>query len=178
MSKRHISEFSGSAKDEWDTPLKPVLELLPYLDPEELISEPCAGGGALARHLHSNGFAVAEMYDIRPRATGIEIGDATQRTPEYLSVTNPPYTRAPLLKLLSASAEWAKPSWWLLPWDVTCNLYFAEFSSRVSAMIPVGRVSWLGNGSGGMENFGWIKLEPNPVADPALKRRQKRGDTQ
>ena len=96
---------------------------------------------------------------------------------EYPAITNPPFSKAALLPLLRVSVNWPAASWWLLPWDMTCNLYFAEFSTRVSVMIPVGRVSWLGNGAGGMENFGWIKLEPDPVGEPVLKRRQKSGAT-
>jgi hypothetical protein len=160
MSKRRTSDLVLPAKDHWDTPASAVAPLLRHLLPT-VITEPCGGAGALAAHLRAAGIEVAEAYDIAPRADGIEVGDAAVRVPRHMAVTNPPFSRAACLPILMAACGWPHGAWFLLPSDALMNRWFAPVSSHVAEIVPIGRVSWLANGKGGFENFGWARIAPH-----------------
>lgn len=163
MSKRGETKFKGPEKDLISTPPEAVLPLLHYLPRKVIFTEPCAGTGDLIEHLQAAGHVCGEAYDLAPRREDIEVGNAVDRIPKHLSVTNPPYSRALLMPILEAAIKWPHPSWWLLPHDVMANKYFRSVAPHAVAIIPIGRVSWIRNTDGsptgsGFENFDWLCL--------------------
>lgn len=162
MSKR-TAGLPRSPNEFWATPRAAVAPLVPHLPANGCTwIEPCAGAGDLARHL-ADLWPVGSWeaaYDIAPRHGSVMKGDALKmKDRPGLYITNPPWPRQgqrgePVIgiaKHLSALA----PTWLLLPWDFAANAYFAALAPICHMILPIGRVSWMGNGSGGMENSAW-----------------------
>ncbi|WP_313349099.1 hypothetical protein [Paracoccus sp. (in: a-proteobacteria)] len=51
------------------------------------------------------------------------------------------------------------PAWVLLPWDFAANGYFGRLIGQCSDIVPIGRVSWLGNGTPGKDNAAWFRFD-------------------
>ena len=83
-------DFDRRERDFYPTPRAAVLPLIPHLRAARIrtFCEPCAGDGALVRHLESFGLVCTHASDI---ATGTDARDI----PSFDSpvVTNPPYER-------------------------------------------------------------------------------------
>ncbi len=156
MSKRGDTHIKD---DKVDTPTSVADRLVPYLDPNEQISEPCAGANVLAAQLEARGLHIAEAYDIEPRDRKVEMSDIANRRPLHLVVTNPPYGRKTRLRVLNALLEAECRAWLLIPSDWLTGQWFAPFAPHAAKIVPVGRVSWLGNGRGGYDNSTWVYFE-------------------
>jgi len=157
MSKRTVTDSHKlKPKDFWPTPVFETWKLSPHLVPGTLFDEPCAGNGAIIVALTLLGHRCAGAVDITPRAAGIEQGDARTYVPvSGRIITNPPYRRDLLEPLLEHwIGQW--DTWLLLPLDHLVNKWTNRFMRHVDQIVPLGRVSWLGNGRGGMENFCWF----------------------
>ena len=107
MGKR--SSFERVPRDFYPTPREAVLPLLPHLAPGTRFTEPCAGDGALVRHLESAGHHCELAYDIEGESLGVWPDDA--RTSLWLEgdafITNPPWDRKvlhPIILNLSRQA--------------------------------------------------------------------------
>lgn len=149
----------------WPTPRPAVVPLIPYLPPAATYAEPCAGDGSLINHLASlwEGGHCALALDLEPRGPGIEQGDARDLTfrPD-LFVTNPPWPKTgqkgdPAISIIQHLAGIA-PVWALLPWDFAANDYFRRVIGLCSEIVPIGRVSWLENGTPGKDNVAWFRF--------------------
>lgn len=150
----------------WPTPREAVVPLIPYLPRVANYVEPCAGDGALIRHLADiwpGGVCVAAS-DIEPMGHGIEQADAKTLTyrPEMF-ITNPPWPKGgkrgdPAISIISYLMQIA-PVWVLLPWDFGANEYFGRVSAACCEIVPVGRVSWMGNGTPGKDNAAWYRFD-------------------
>lgn len=162
MSKR-TPGFPRRPNEFWATPRAAVAPLVPHLPTGGCTwIEPCAGDGDLARHLvdlwPAGGFTGA--YDIAPRAEGVMQADAMEmKARPGLYITNPPWPRQgqrgePVIGMAKHLAALA-PTWLLLPWDFAANAYFAAVASICHAILPIGRVSWMGNGEAGKDNAAW-----------------------
>ncbi|HMT45491.1 MAG TPA: hypothetical protein PKE59_00085 [Novosphingobium sp.] len=150
----------------WPTPLDAVRPLIPFLPPEADYVEPCAGAGDLIRHLGQLWPAgrCSGAYDLVPNGEGIEEADALslELRPD-LYITNPPWPEGgkrgdPALSIIR-HLMWLAPTWVLLPWDFAANAYYADLARHCVRVVPVGRVSWLGNGQGGKDNCGWYEFD-------------------
>jgi hypothetical protein len=142
MGKR--SDFERIPRDFYPTPYEAVVPLLSHLKPRTQFVEPCAGDGALIRHLQAHGHFCGLAYDIEPRARGIYKGDAL----DYLCVnpsmyiTNPPWAREvlhPLIERLSKQA----PTWLLFDADWMHTRQSAPFMPYLRKIVSVGRVKWI-----------------------------------
>jgi hypothetical protein len=162
----------------WPTPIDAVRPLIPYLPERAWWIEPCAGDGALVRHLSAlwPGSSLAYASDLVPQADGIEQMDALSidARPD-LYITNPPWPVGgmkgdPALSIIVHLMGLA-PSWMLLPWDFGANVYFREVQPACVRIVPIGRVSWLGNGQGGMDNAAWYLFDARHKAGPLLHAR-------
>lgn len=162
----------------WPTPLEAVRPLISHLPAEANWIEPCAGAGDLARHLGQLWPAgrLIGAFDIEPQAEGIAVADACalRATPD-LFITNPPWPVGgrrgdPSLSIIVNLMAQA-PSWMLLPWDFGANAYFREVRAACVSVVPIGRVSWLGNGQGGMDNAAWYLFDSRHSAGPILQAR-------
>lgn len=154
----------------WSTPRAAVAPLIPYLPRRARYGEPCAGNGALIEHLLDLWPAGRCVWasDIEPQAPGIEalaVADITadQARDVDLFITNPPWAVGgkrgdPALSIIKHLASIA-PTWALLPWDFAANAYFSQIAAMCSDIVPIGRVSWLGNGTPGKDNACWMRLD-------------------
>ena len=162
----------------WPTPIDAVRPLIPFLPDEADYVEPCAGAGDLIRHLGHlwPGGRLCGAYDLVPQAAGIEEADALSlelRPDRY--ITNPPWPVGgkrgdPALGIIKHLMRLA-PTWVLLPWDFMANAYYAEVSRFCVQVVPLGRVSWLGNGQGGKDNACWAEFDAGHSAGTALHSR-------
>jgi hypothetical protein len=106
--------------------------------------------------------AVCEIY---PRlAVGVD-----------LWITNPPWPEPgqrgdPAVSIILHLMAIA-PVWVILPWDFATNAYFARLYATCTDIVPVGRVSWMGNGQGGKDNAAWFRFDAAAQGQPILRRR-------
>lgn len=170
MSKRIDTDSAKTnASNFWPTPLEAVVPLLEPLRQDVVAAksrfiEPCAGDGALVDALVFHNFACAAAFDTAPRRSDIRHGDAANVdwstvNPAIPAVTNPPWARH-LLEPILAAVIGTRVVWLLLPLDYATNLWTNLYMRHVNCLVPLGRVSWLGNGQGGMENSAWFRFSP------------------
>ena len=153
----------------WQTPKAAIAPLIPYLPATARYGEPCAGANALINGLAElwPGGRCVWASDIVPEAEDIERKDAmeiTARDAENVGVwiTNPPWPQGgkrgdPALSIIAHLCNIA-PTWALLPWDFAANDYFGRIASACDLIVPIGRVSWMGNGKPGMDNAMWARF--------------------
>lgn len=162
MSKRTatISTITNP-KDFWETPLAaaaPLGEILPSFTEYD---EPCAGNGALVEHLFKFDIFCAAASDINPRQPFITHANALDVKPTRMIITNPPFSWPNLQPLLD---HWigTVECWLLLPLDMIANKRVSPYAVHIRQVLPIGRVSWLGNNKGGMENYAWLNFAIDP----------------
>ena len=153
----------------WETPREAVAPLVPYLPKQAAYGEPCAGGFKLINGLSElwPGGRMVWASDIEPQVPGIEQQDAMEITADQaghvgLWITNPPWPMggkrgAPALPIIAHLCAIA-PVWALLPWDFAANDYFGRIAKTCSDIVPIGRVSWMGNGQHGKDNAAWFRF--------------------
>ncbi|EJL53926.1 hypothetical protein PMI09_02791 [Rhizobium sp. CF122] len=154
MSKRYRGRFKRSARDLYDTPLRSVLPVIPFLRASGVrdFAEPCAGNGKLIGHLQQAGFTCASAGDI---ATG---QDALAVTCFAMPVvTNPPFSRDRLLPLIEHFIAAAPSVWLLLPADFAHVAYARPYLRHCSDIVAAGREAWFGGG--GTENIAWYRFD-------------------
>lgn len=142
MGKR--SNFERRPRDFYPTPERAVEPLLPHLSSGTRFCEPCAGDGALIRHLEKAGHNCAAAWDIEPQAAGIDCQDATQRLIGNIDcfITNPPWDRSvlhPIIEHLCAQY----PTWLLFDADWMHTKQSARFIPWLRKVVSVGRVKWI-----------------------------------
>lgn len=179
MGKR--SSIPRSRSDYHPTPREAVVPLVPYL-PKALTTwwEPCAGDGRLVEHLRDLWpYGVCfRPSDIEPRADWIIPLDAfaVLATDQQMIITNPPWPVVggrgePALGLVKHLAGLA-PTWLLLPWAFAANTYFAQVHSICVRIVPIGRVSWAGNGVPGKDDAAWFLFDAKHNGGPKIEARQ------
>lgn len=157
MGKR--SNFERNPRDFYTTPEEAVLPLLRFVSGDFV--EPCAGDGRLVRHLEKYGLRCAFACDIEPQADGIEKLDVlffgATLPPCELIITNPPWSRPSLHCMIETFRTHAR-TWLLFDADwMHCEQAkpHLRFCKRI---VSVGRVSWMGNGTAGMDNACWYEF--------------------
>jgi hypothetical protein len=171
MGKR--SNFERKERDFYPTPLEAVLPLLPHLAPGTAFIEPCAGDGALIRHLEAHGHVCTAAFDIEPMGPGIERKDAMEvRITGGLFITNPPWERAflhPLIRHLATQGE----AWLLFDADWVHTVQAAPFEAMLAKVVSVGRVKWEPDSdSTGKDNAAWHHFTaPVHGREPVLRLR-------
>jgi hypothetical protein len=170
MGKR--SSFDRRERDFYPTPVEAVAPLLPHLKHGDMFVEPCAGDGALVRHLEGAGLSCKWAADIEPRADWISREDALadafwphcDASVEYI-ITNPPWSRDvlhPLIELFSNQ----KPTWLLFDADWAHTRQAAPFASRLRRIVSVGRVKWIADSPfTGKDNCAWYLFDRPSSAD-------------
>jgi len=152
------SNFDRNPRDYYPTPEAAVIPLLPYLPPETHFIEPCAGDGRLVRHLEKFGHRCGYACDIEPQADGIDTRDILffgNRLPETeMIITNPPWERETLHAMIDALRVQA-PTWLLFDADWMHTAKAAPYLPYCQRIVTVGRVSWMENGTSGMDNCCW-----------------------
>jgi hypothetical protein len=163
MGKR--SDFKRIPRDFYPTPLAAVVPLRPHL-PVGFHSywEPCAGDGALIKHLP--GFCYAAT-DIDPQASGVFTECAlTGKTSRWIHgadyiITNPPWDRKilhPMIEHFSAM----RPTWLLFDADWMHTKQSATFIPYLRKIVSVGRVKWIPDSKmTGKDNCAWYLFDQN-----------------
>jgi hypothetical protein len=169
MGKR--STFERRERDFYPTPREAAVPLLRHLAPRTRFCEPCAGDGALIRHLQAAGHFCTYAFDIEPRDTGIHIGDATiELSAGYGAdcfITNPAWRRDvlhPIITNLSARL----PTWLLFDADWMHTRQAAPYLPLCRKIVSVGRVKWIPDSPfTGKDNCAWYLFDANSDA-PAV----------
>jgi hypothetical protein len=161
--------FPRFRKDAYATPLKAVSPLLPFLLPGTRFIEPCAGDGALVRHLQAVGHFCVGAFDIAPRHPSIARRDALTLTRQDLGeadcfITNLPWTR-PLLHAPIAHLRGILPLWTIVDANWTHTKQSAEHMPYCARIVPIGRVRWIaGTSCDGKDDSSWYRFEAELVA--------------
>ena len=167
MGKR--SNFERIPRDFYPTPFAAVQPLIPHLRGVRTFAEPCAGDGALVRHLESFRLRCVYAGDIRSGQDALardSYGDADA------IITNTPYTRELMRKLIEHFLRTASMTWLLLPADWMHNQHAKLFLPSCTDVVSVGRVRWFeGTTMSSMENFAWYRFDARHAAGPILRAR-------
>ena len=159
MGKR--SNFERKPRDFYETPIEAVEPLLPHLPEDFTFAEPCAGNGALIKHLETKGVCVWAS-DIEPQAEGIhkssfeKIGYDELIRSHYI-ITNPPWDRAILHPLIERFAL-TIPTWLLFDADWLHTKQSIPYMKLCAKIISVGRIKWFGNMTG-KDNCAWYLFQ-------------------
>lgn len=168
MGKR--SDFERRERDFYPTPYAAVTPLLPHLRPGTRFDEPCAGDGAIVRHLKRHNHLCVAWGDIEPRDPSIppcSIFDVVDCEGTCF-ITNTPWPRPgqqgePTTSMALHLSNIA-PTWLLLSADFAHNKYFTKLAPRCHKIVSVGRVSWMENGVFGVDNCAWYLFDKHADA--------------
>lgn len=165
MSKR-CCKFERNPRDFYPTPVDAVIPLLPHLKPGTVFCEPCAGDGALMNALRACGHYLTLSCDIEPQAPHIQKFDAFGLQPSMAEIfdfiiTNPPWSRDILHPMITHFRQIA-PTWLLFDSDWMHTKQAAPYLRFCHKIVSVGRVSWMQNGKGGMDNCAWYFFKEMP----------------
>jgi hypothetical protein len=171
MGKR--SNFERREADFYTTPRAAVMPLIPHLRGIRTFAEPCAGDGALVRHL--------EEFDLRCVYSGdIRDGQDALALDNYGAadaiITNPPWSRDVMHGLIAHFRN-VTPTWLLLDADWAHTKQAAPFLPHCSDIVAVGRVKWIeGSKHTGKENCAWCRFHIGHKAGPAFHGRDQGTD--
>jgi hypothetical protein len=169
MGKR--SSFKRVPRDFYPTPFKAVPPLIPYLRGVRTFAEPCAGDGALVRHLEGVGLRCVSAGDI---ATGQDALGCDNYGDADVIITNPPFSRENRVLVCKLFTHFREigPTWLLLPADWMHNQWAAPFMPSCTDIVSIGRVCWVeGTKKNSMENFAWYRFDVRHSAGPILHAR-------
>jgi len=172
MGKR--SNFERRQADFYPTPRAAVLPLIPYLRRIHTFAEPCAGDGALVRHLESFGLRCVYAGDIR---TGQDALAVEQYGAIDCIITNPPYDTAHRRKLMHALIQHFQriaPTWLLLDSDWASTRQAAPFLPCCSDIVAIGRVKWIEDSKHtGKDNHAWYRFDIKHKVGPVFHGRDQ-----
>ncbi|QND60356.1 hypothetical protein [Mesorhizobium huakuii] len=171
MGKR--SDFPRRPNDEYETPYKGVLPLIPMLSGVRTFAEPCAGPGLLLRHLRLFDLHCTYDGDIQQGRDALDQTAASMGHPDVI-ITNPPWTRALLYPLIRHFQRIA-PTWLLFDADWQHNVQATPFLVHCSHVVSVGRLKWIANSkhSGGYDNAAWYRFHIQHTDGPRLVPRRR-----
>lgn len=165
MGKR--SDFERVPRDFYPTPYEAVVPLLDHLSYGDTFIEPCAGDGALVRHLESQGMSCKSATDIEPRADWIEKEDVFDDNIwvhcghgniDWI-ITNPPWDRKILHPMITVFSD-LSPTWLLFDADWMHTRQSAPFMNRLRKIVSVGRVKWIPDSKmTGKDNCAWYLFD-------------------
>lgn len=161
MGKR--SDFERNPRDYYPTPYEAFLPLRAHLPQGKTFVEPCAGDGRLIDHIERHDFMeCVYACDIEPQRQGIDTQDALFFGFELpkcdFIITNPPWERTVLHKMIE-SFRLQAPTWLLFDSDWMFTGQAKPYLKHCSKIVSVGRVSWMENGTSGMDNCAWYLFE-------------------
>jgi hypothetical protein len=134
------SSFRRVPRDFYRAPFKAVPPLMPYLRSVRTFAEPCAGNGALVRHLEGVGLRCAYAGDI---ATGQDALARDSYGAADAIITNPPYTRELMHPLIKHFQRIAPTTWLLIDYDWAATKQAAPFLSHSSDIVMLPRLKWI-----------------------------------
>ena len=162
MGKR--SSFDRVERDFYPTPEVAVRPLLPHIPRGVRFAEPCAGNGALVKHLvNLHRASCIEMYDIEPQHHSVEKMDFRFAPPLHREVdyviTNPPWSRD-ILHPLIQHFRWQRPTWLLFDADWMHTKQSRDYLQFCRKIVSVGRVKWIPDSKHtGKDNCAWYLFD-------------------
>ena len=167
-----VRDFYPTPKGPADVLIQHLMTPSPYTRPN--FYEPCAGDGALVRHLIDGGLLCDGASDIEPvgddikpmDVMDIELADIGKDRGIDLFITNPPWPAKgqggdPSIAMALHLSDML-PTWLLLNADIMHNKYFLKVIGRCETILSVGRVKWIPGSAGpGKENCAWFKFDAN-----------------
>jgi hypothetical protein len=174
MGKR--SGFERRPADFYPTPKAAVEPLIPHLRGIRTFAEPCAGDGALVRHLEAVGRRCVYSGDIRTGQDALAVNSYGKAD---AIITNPPFSREnrPLMHRMILHFQGIAPTWLLLPHDWSTNRRSASYLRRCSDIVAIGRVKWIeGSKHTGKDNYAWYRFDAGHKAGPVFHCRDQ-GET-
>ena len=139
------------------------MPLIPYLGGIRSFAEPCAGDGALVRHLEGFGLRCVYSGDIRTGQDALALDhygaiDAT--------ITNPPYTRD-LMHELIVHFQRIAPTWLLIDFDWASTKQAAPYLPYCSDIVILPRLKWFeGTSDTGKDNHAWYRFDSRHSGGP------------
>jgi hypothetical protein len=168
MGKR--SNFERIPRDFYPTPYAAVPLLIPHLRGVRTFAEPCSGDGALVHHLELFGLHCVYSGDI---ATGQDALALDTYGSADAIITNPPYTRDLMHKLI-AHFQRIAPTW--LDYDWAATKQAAPFVPHCSDIVSIGRVKWFENFKcTGKDNYAWYRFDIRHTRGPVFHGRGEAG---
>jgi hypothetical protein len=162
MGKR--SAFERRKNDDYETPFAAVPPLIPYLEHIKTFASPCAGAGALVRHLESYGLVCTYQNDI---SRGFDARDYPPPAGCFDAIIeNPPWSRDLLHPMILLFQEIA-PTWLLFDADWPHTKQSKPFLDHCSHIVTIGRVKWIENSeSTGKDNASWFRFDARHSGGP------------
>ena len=168
MGKR--SNFERREADFYPTPRAAVVPLIPHLSGIKSFAEPCAGDGALVRHLVSFGLRCVYAGDIR---TGQDALALDHYGAADAIITNSPHTREAMHRLIEHFQRIA-PTWLLIDYDWAATKQAAPFLPCCSDIVTIGRVKWIeGSKHTGKDNYAWCRFDIRHKSGPVFHGRDQ-----
>jgi hypothetical protein len=160
MSKR-TPGLERRDRDNYPTPEKAVLALVPHLPVGATFYAPCAGEGHLIRALERYGSVTcvgsSDIAGAPPR-NARELTDSDINGAEMF-IENPPWA-ARLLHPIIDNLVPLRPTWLLLYSDWLFTRQAVPYQPWVTQIVTMPRVIWIeGSDTTGFENCCWIRFE-------------------
>lgn len=161
MGKR--SSFERNPRDYYPTPYEAAAPLIKHLPRLSTFVEPCAGDGRLVRNIERHNNKCVFACDIEPQhddRNNFEIEQADvllfnyDLPPADFIITNPPWDRERLHSMIESFRHQAL-TWLLFDSDWMFTKQAEPYKPYCHKIVTVGRVSWMENGSSGMDNCCW-----------------------
>lgn len=166
MTKR-TPDIERRERDFYPTPPEAIKPLLPHLPPMTFYDEPFCGDGAVIRALSPHGHFCSFASDLEPHGVGHKI-DVFDRMHcgGSMFITNSPWPAKfkkgePTISMIQHLTRFASV-WILLSADFWHNKYFDRIGAYCTDIVSVGRVSWMMNGKGGLDNCSWYRFDTEP----------------
>lgn len=149
--------MKANPRDIWDTPPEAMPSLLRHLPRKIGFYEPCAGAGALVRHLLEAEHYCLSASDIEPRNSivlkreaieainDLKYPDFNESYSEFI-ITNPPFSRESMgfLRELIKTCAHKRQSWFLLPFAFAANVQNANLMRNYCCkVVTIGRLKWV-----------------------------------
>ncbi len=163
MGKR--SNFERKPRDFYVTPYNAVLPIIEHLDNNTRFSEPCAGDGALCKHLAKHGHSCYWLSDIEPQVDIIQQANALDLTVPLSTsdciITNPPWDRKVLHDMIEHFRN-LNDTWLLFDSDWIHTKQSKEYIKYCHKIVSIGRVKWIeDSNSVGKDNCAWYLFKSN-----------------
>lgn len=165
MGKR--SSFPRRKADDYATPLKGVMPVIPHLRAEGIVTfvEPCAGAGNLVAHLCRFGFLCAFARDLRDGFDALTCDPNIFQGADAI-VTNPPWSRHVLHPMIERFSD-ILPTWLLFDADWVHTKQAAPYIDYCSTIVSVGRLKWMpGTKHSGKDNCCWHRFDRRHSGGP------------
>jgi hypothetical protein len=144
-----------------------VSALAPFLAAETEFIEPCAGAFDLGAQLVAAGHWCMDASDIKPLMTGIRTADALELQPQgHTIITNPPWSRPLLHKLIMHFMHCAPEAWLLFDADWFHTDQARPYLAHCTDFVSIGRLLWIPETKmRGKDNAAWYRFSAQATGE-------------